>query len=84
MPGGMIGCYLEPRLRFTSSTRGCWTIWDMSAKRSSGSNPGFLLNCIYPEDRQNMQADVFQQIEERRVCGGIPDAEEGWHLYLGT
>lgn len=34
--------------------------------------------------RQNMQADVFQQMGRKESMRRIPDAEEGWHLYLGT
>ena len=66
MPGGMIGCYLEPRLPlYFINKRMLDYLGYVSEEEFQAQIQGSLLNCIYPEDRQNMQADVFQQIEEK-------------------
>ena len=66
MPGGMIGCYLEPRLPlYFINKRMLDYLGYVSEEEFQAQIPGSLLNCIYPEDRQNMQADVFRQIEEK-------------------
>ena len=66
LPGGLIGCYIEPDLPFYFINRRMLEYLGYESEEEFRSQvKGLLINCIYPKDRQDMQADALRQINEK-------------------
>ena len=66
LPGGMIGCYMEPDLPFYFINRRMLEYLGYESEEEFRSQiKGSLINCIHPKDRQDIQTDAQLQISEK-------------------